>query len=91
MSYFRTPEHRLRQAERIRTWRPWERSTGPRTDEGKAVSSGNAWKGGCRALLRELARALNEQREPLERANPKKRSNCGPSRKRCVSLGIRGF
>lgn len=37
-----TPERRARQAERIRQTRPWEHSTGPRTPEGKAVSSQNA-------------------------------------------------
>ena len=25
----------------IRTWKPWERSTGPRTPEGKAKAAGN--------------------------------------------------
>ena len=37
-----TPESRAKQAELIRTWKPWEQSTGPRTDAGKAVSSMNA-------------------------------------------------
>ena len=31
-----TPERRARQAELIRNWKPWERSTGPRTTDGKA-------------------------------------------------------
>ena len=31
-----TPERRARQAAMIRTWKPWERSTGPRTIDGKA-------------------------------------------------------
>ena len=63
MSYVRTPEHRKRQAERIRAWSPWEKSTGPKTPEGKAASSKNAWKGGTRPMLRELSRALAVQRE----------------------------
>lgn len=37
-----TPERRARQAAIIRATRPWTKSTGPRTDEGKAVSSQNA-------------------------------------------------
>ena len=37
-----TPERRARQAERIRQWKPWEKSTGPRTEAGKATSSQNA-------------------------------------------------
>ena len=39
-----TQERRTRQAEQILTWRPWERSTGPRTAAGKARSSRNADK-----------------------------------------------
>ena len=37
-----TPERRARQATLIRTWRPWERSTGPKTGAGIARSSRNA-------------------------------------------------
>jgi len=40
-----TPERRAKQAEAIRRWQPWNKSTGPRTDEGKARSSRNADKG----------------------------------------------
>ncbi len=53
-----TPERRAQQSELIRLWKPWDRSTGPRTLEGKARVSRNAYKGGTRALLRELARLL---------------------------------
>lgn len=53
-----TPERRARQSELIRRWRPWSHSTGPRTPSGKAKSSRNAWAGGMRPLLRELARLL---------------------------------
>jgi hypothetical protein len=49
-------ERRARQAARIRDWKPWERSTGPRTEQGKARVSGNAFKGGMRPRLRELMR-----------------------------------
>lgn len=37
-----TQERRDKQAERIRQSKPWEKSTGPRTEEGKAASSQNA-------------------------------------------------
>jgi hypothetical protein len=37
-----TPERRARQSEIIRCTRPWRKSTGPRTSEGKAKSSKNA-------------------------------------------------
>ena len=60
-----TPEQRQQQAERIRTWSPWQQSTGPRTAEGKARASRNAWKGGTRPMLRELARLLETQRHTL--------------------------
>ena len=56
-----TPEQRQQQAERIRAWSPWERSTGPRTAEGKARASRNAWKGGTREVLREWSRLLKAQ------------------------------
>lgn len=40
-----TPERRAKQAEAIRRWQPWNKSTGPRTKEGKARSSRNADRG----------------------------------------------
>lgn len=61
-----SPERRASQAERIRTWSPWKHSTGPRTAEGKARASRNAWRGGTRAVLRELARLLEAQRKALK-------------------------
>lgn len=39
------PERRARQAVNIRATQPWTKSTGPKTPEGKAVSSRNAYKG----------------------------------------------
>lgn len=53
-----TPERRAKQAERIRQWRPWEKSSGPKTEAGKAIASRNADKGGTRAMLRQLSRIL---------------------------------
>ena len=40
-----TPERRAKQAEIIRATRPWEKSTGPKTEAGKASSSRNAYAG----------------------------------------------
>ena len=60
-----TLERRARQAERIREWCPWERSSGSKTEAGKAVVARNAWKGGSREALRELARTLAEPRDGL--------------------------
>jgi hypothetical protein len=70
-----TPERRAKQAALIRTWRPWDRSTGPRTAQGKAAAAKNADKGGrwaaereeLRALKRHLSELLKEQRELLTR------------------------
>jgi len=44
-----TEEARQRQSEAIKRWRPWESSTGPRSAEGKAVASQNAFKHGMRS------------------------------------------
>ena len=55
-----TAERRQKQAELIRTWQPWQRSTGPQTLTGKARASRNAWKGGHRPMLRNLSKMLSE-------------------------------
>jgi hypothetical protein len=60
-----TLERRERQGAAIRQWKPWKRSTGPRTAQGKARVSRNAYSGAIRPLLRELARALRQQRQFL--------------------------
>lgn len=65
-----TPERRKRQSELIHRWRPWERSTGPRTPEGKARMALNPYRGGTALLLRELARVLRRHRDGLESARP---------------------
>ena len=66
MSYYRTPEHRALRAELIRRWKPWEKSTGPKSAEGKAKVARNPYRGGERQMLRELRRALREQAEALK-------------------------
>ena len=43
-----SPERRARQAQNIREWQPWRRSTGPRTDAGKTRAAANAVKHGLR-------------------------------------------
>ena len=58
MSYLRTPEHRARQSEAIRRWRPWEHSTGPKAEAGKRRSAMRGYKGAIRPKLREIAGAL---------------------------------
>jgi hypothetical protein len=56
-----TPERRARQAELIRQWKPWAKSTGPRSQEGKERISSNAWTGGHREKLRELSKLVNAE------------------------------
>ncbi len=59
-----TPERRARQAEAIRRWKPWEKSTGPRTPEGKSISCKNAQTHGrysqetqeSKRMIRHMAR-----------------------------------
>ena len=63
MSYYRTAEHRKLRAELIRKWKPWEKSTGPKSAAGKAKSAENAYKGATREMLREQRRALRSQDE----------------------------
>lgn len=55
-----TPERRARQAEAIRTWRPWEKATGPRTQEGKEKVARNPFKGGLRDEMRAVSKLLRE-------------------------------
>lgn len=72
-----TPERRARQAEMIRQWRPWERSTGPITADGKAKSAANAKIYGVRAARREMQAVMalireceREEREIRKRIKP---------------------
>ena len=67
-----TPEQRQRQREAIQGWKPWSKSTGPQSPEGKAAASGNAWTGGHAAQMRELSKLVNAEirqaREMVEKA-----------------------
>ena len=55
-----TPERRAKQAAAIHAWQPWKRATGPRTVEGKAKASRNAYAGAMRLQLRALGRVLRD-------------------------------
>lgn len=54
-----TDDQKKRQAEKIIRWRPWERSTGPKSAAGKSIAARNAYKGGTRDLQRTLSRKIN--------------------------------
>src|SRR5215471_17288219 len=61
---------RAAQSRAIHRWRPWERSTGPRTAEGKARSSRNAYTFGHRQNLREARLLLARLMPRLEAGDP---------------------
>ena len=62
-----TTEERLRQSQLIQSWQPWNKSTGARTPEGKAVSSRNAHKGGVRSICREMNTLLRDYKDMMKR------------------------
>lgn len=61
-----TAEERAQQAQLIRKWKPWEKSTGAKTNQGKARSRRNAVTHGMSKTLRELRQALREHQKALE-------------------------
>lgn len=66
-THYWTAEKRQEQRERINRTKPWLKSTGARTPEGKAIVSRNAFKGGLHARIRALTKQANailrEQRQ----------------------------
>jgi hypothetical protein len=56
-----SPEAREKARQRMMSVRPWEKSTGPRTEEGKAKSSQNNFKHGRRSrTMTEVNRVITE-------------------------------
>jgi hypothetical protein len=53
-------EERQRQRELIQLWKPWTKSTGAKTPEGKKKSAQNAIKNGKSLEIRELFKYLNK-------------------------------
>ena len=56
-----TQEERERQSALIRSWKPWEKATGPRTEAGKAKASTNATKHGMRSAAWTAERKMLNQ------------------------------
>ena len=61
-----TPERKAKQSELIQNWQPWNKSTGARTPEGKAISSKNAYKGGSQSLMKVIASVLKDYKQMLK-------------------------
>ena len=55
-----TAEQRQRQRELIQRWKPWTKSTGAKTLEGKRRSSKNSFKTGRSLETREMLKQLNK-------------------------------
>ncbi len=57
---------RQKQSQLIRQWKPWQKSTGAKTEEGKTTSKMNAYKHGGRcADVRELHATMMAQKKAL--------------------------
>ena len=48
-----TPARKARQSVAVQSWKPWLMATGPKTKQGKAKVSQNAFKGARRPALRQ--------------------------------------
>ena len=55
-----TAERRERQREAIKRWKPWLKSTGPTSPEGKAAAARNAFAGGEMAGFRQIVKKMDE-------------------------------
>ncbi|VAY86903.1 conserved hypothetical protein [mine drainage metagenome] len=79
-----TPERKARQSALIRAWRPWERSTGPVTEKGKAESSKNRQKAldAARQEIEDARKALAQAERNLERLGEKPRHDLMATLKR---------
>ncbi len=56
-----TDEEREKQSQAIQKWRPWEKSTGPKTWIGKSVSAQNSWKHGLRQDVVPTLKQINRR------------------------------
>jgi hypothetical protein len=65
-----TPERRLRQSQLIQDWKPWTKSTGAKTKDGKEISKMNAYKHGAYgAFMKALRRELTQYNLPTRRSS----------------------
>jgi hypothetical protein len=64
-----TEAQKAQQADLIHRWQPWQFSTGPKTPEGRAISSRNAYRGYFRTHVR-LSCWLSRSRRRGMRVTP---------------------
>lgn len=68
-----TQQEREQQAALIQGWKPWEQSTGPRTEAGKRAAASNARKHGMRSaewavLTKQFGALMAGSREAVAKA-----------------------
>ena len=70
-----TPERKARQSALIHSWRPWEQSTGPKTDEGKQEASRNRQRAleKARQEVADARKALTEAQARMEKLGCKRK------------------
>ncbi|MEA5511962.1 hypothetical protein VB715_19500 [Crocosphaera sp. UHCC 0190] len=62
-----TKSARKRQSQLIKQWKPWNHSTGPRTSEGKHISSQNARK--CPEEIQVMLNYAKQTKTTLKKLN----------------------
>ncbi len=61
-----TQEERQWQSQLIHNWKPWKKSTGAKSPDGKAVCKMNAYKTGWHSIeFRNIRRLFSEQNDEL--------------------------
>ncbi len=71
------PKRRKEQAERMRKTKPWTKTTGPKTDEGKQAVRHNAYKHGFRSEdMKDIRRLLRAQRDFVKAVKSAQHAPC---------------
>lgn len=63
-----TSQRKERQSKLIQQWKPWNQSTGAKTQKGQSISKMNAYKHGARSAdLRRLSKQLADWKRQLNK------------------------
>lgn len=65
-----TESQKKEQAQKIHDWQPWKNSTGPRSLNGKATSSRNAFKNSLLERCKKLHRSVIELKRNIAHKKP---------------------